>query len=384
MTQEQKARAYDEALERAIKYNIDDAYACQGAVVKLIFPELRESEDERIRKEMVDYFSQYKEDGIRGVDITPWIDYLERQKKCLADSSKTSADDEKIRKQLIDAIKIGRSNSGISFTEEAASRYIAWLEKQEERKPLRWRRIEDATTQRTDDGCCVTSEKMLVKGWINDEDYRIVDEGTMVNRDILCIPVRELNAEQKEQKPAEVDESTKRLNDNWMRQHFDDYKERNTAMINGEPIPTENHSVDIPLAEWSEEDEDFINMLILHFNYLINKGGDSVETYKSYIEKLKSLRPQPKQEWSEKEKKMLAVISYKISQHQGNDERSLFTPDEAEFIDGMEDKLKSLKPSWKPSEQEKGALRTAIYVLTEERNFPKTAEQLQNILNAFE
>lgn len=44
-------------------------------------------------------------------------------------------------------------------------------------------------------------------------------------------------------------------------------------------------------AEWSEDDADFINMLILHFIYLINKGGDSVETYKSYIEKLKSLRP---------------------------------------------------------------------------------------------
>ena len=42
--------------------------------------ELEESYDERIRKEMVDYFSQYKEDGIRGVDITPWIAYLERQK----------------------------------------------------------------------------------------------------------------------------------------------------------------------------------------------------------------------------------------------------------------------------------------------------------------
>lgn len=40
--------------------------------------------------------------------------------------------------------------------------------------------------------------------------------------------------------------------------------------------------------------------------------------------------------------------------------------------------------NWKPSEQEKGALRTAIYVLTNERNFPKTAEQLKNILNAFE
>lgn len=46
--------------------------------------------------------------------------------------------------------------------------------------------------------------------------------------------------------------------------------------------------------------------------------------------------------------------------------------------------LKSLCPSWRPSGQEKGALRTAIAVLTEERNFPKAAEQLQAILDAFD
>lgn len=124
------------------------------------------------------------------------------------------------------------------------------------------------------------------------------------------------------------------------KKELDEPAEWGKPTINGEPIPTENQSIDIPLAEWSEEDEetlacaisvfedfaecknvsvppasakrylkrlkslrpqpkqewseeddDFINMLILHFNYLINKGGDSVETYKSYIEKLKSLRP---------------------------------------------------------------------------------------------
>lgn len=46
--------------------------------------------------------------------------------------------------------------------------------------------------------------------------------------------------------------------------------------------------------------------------------------------------------------------------------------------------LKSLRPSWKPSEQEKGALRTAISVLTEERSFPKAAANLQTILDAFD
>ena len=39
---------------------------------------------------------------------------------------------------------------------------------------------------------------------------------------------------------------------------------------------------------------------------------------------------------------------------------------------------------WKPSEQEKGALRTAIHILTDERSFPKAAAHLQDILNAFE
>ena len=44
----------------------------------------------------------------------------------------SESEDERIREQLIDAIKIGRSNSGISFTEEAANRYITLLEKQKE------------------------------------------------------------------------------------------------------------------------------------------------------------------------------------------------------------------------------------------------------------
>ena len=52
------------------------------------------------------------------------------------------SEDERIRKQLIDAIKIGRSNGGISFTEEAASRYIAWLKKHSEEEIQKIRKEE--------------------------------------------------------------------------------------------------------------------------------------------------------------------------------------------------------------------------------------------------
>ena len=56
----------------------------------------------------------------------------------------------------------------------------------------RWRTIEEATTKRTDEDDCVTTETMLVKGWINRVDYRIVQPDCMVNRKMLCIPVRDL------------------------------------------------------------------------------------------------------------------------------------------------------------------------------------------------
>lgn len=58
---------------------------------------------------------------------------------------------------------------------------------------LKWRTIEHATTKRTDEGDCVTTEKMLIKGWKNNEDFRIIDKGVMVNRKMMCIPVKELS-----------------------------------------------------------------------------------------------------------------------------------------------------------------------------------------------
>ena len=111
--------------------------------------------------------------------------------------------------------------------------------------------------------------------------------------------------------------------------------------------------------EWSEEDEErlmeLISLLKEAEGYL-NEHGNMFSYNPMLLRNwLKSLPErfnlQPKQEWSKKDEKMLAVISYKISQHQGNDDRSLFTPDEAEFICEMEDKFKSLLENEKASEE---------------------------------
>lgn len=52
MTTEEKAKRYEEALERAKKVLETDLHESGVWAIKKIFPELKESEDERIRKEL--------------------------------------------------------------------------------------------------------------------------------------------------------------------------------------------------------------------------------------------------------------------------------------------------------------------------------------------
>ena len=84
MTQEEKARAYDEALERAKKELKQDLHESGVWAIQRIFPELRESEDERIRKEIIQHF-QDTLDTCTGITTTTlvknWIAYLEKQKE---------------------------------------------------------------------------------------------------------------------------------------------------------------------------------------------------------------------------------------------------------------------------------------------------------------
>ncbi len=85
MTTEQKAKAYDEALKRA-EAAIDiaaDKDLVKG-VATTIFPELKESENERIRKWLYDYISNCPNnnfDFYGGVGKDAVLNYLEKQKE---------------------------------------------------------------------------------------------------------------------------------------------------------------------------------------------------------------------------------------------------------------------------------------------------------------
>lgn len=88
-TIEQKAKAYDEALKRA-KAAIDVAADKDlvGGVVRTVFPEFKESEDERIIQNLIDAFTEYKKSGgvdFHGIEINTLLAYLEKQKEPVVD-----------------------------------------------------------------------------------------------------------------------------------------------------------------------------------------------------------------------------------------------------------------------------------------------------------
>jgi hypothetical protein len=62
MTQGEKAKRYDEALKAAIVASKDEDRHLK-ATLERIFPELKESEDERIRKELIEFFKIEHWDG---------------------------------------------------------------------------------------------------------------------------------------------------------------------------------------------------------------------------------------------------------------------------------------------------------------------------------
>ena len=80
MTTEEKAKRYDEAFDRARKINSGEGVEAPSGwtVCEVIFPELKESEDEKIRKELIDYhrsMAAAADDYVHEV----WIDWLEKQ-----------------------------------------------------------------------------------------------------------------------------------------------------------------------------------------------------------------------------------------------------------------------------------------------------------------
>ena len=84
MTQKEKARAYDEALKLARDYHEDkNCFEYLKGVLENIFPELIESGDEKIRKDLIEWIKEFPDSIWRGhytKDVIAWLEKQGEQK----------------------------------------------------------------------------------------------------------------------------------------------------------------------------------------------------------------------------------------------------------------------------------------------------------------
>lgn len=84
MDYKEKAKAYDSIIEKANKMHSENCEACKACIEELI-PELAESEDEKIRKEIVRFIQMEVEDEIVG---NKWLAWLKKQDELVNSLSK--------------------------------------------------------------------------------------------------------------------------------------------------------------------------------------------------------------------------------------------------------------------------------------------------------
>ena len=339
MTIEEKAKAYDEALEQAKKeLNTCGSLDCDAArQIFRLFPELREkpltpfqqclshilykvyyaSAPGKVDKFILDIIKNHTDE---------LVELAKRQEK--TDCQLSESEDEKARKCLIAMVNASIWDGSNLASKKAC---LDWLKKQKD-------------------------------AFENGRQLGIMQEQA---RQELEWP----DEKQKEQKPVEP--AGKLSREEYLYQllidqliTYSDYE----YLTGKNPV-------------WSEEDEkllDFWLDVIDRNDWRMDENF--CKASREFINRLKSLHLQPKQEWSEKDKKILQSLHHVMN---CADAQNAVKRDDLS-IEDVCTFLFSVQPSWKPSEQEKGALRTAIHVLTEERNFPKAASHLQAILDVFD
>lgn len=302
MNIEEKAKAYDEALDRAKAYHRNELAGSRKEMMEYIFPELRESEDEKIRKFLIDYFTSYKIGNVatklNGYRIDDILAYLEKQKEPENTSASTMAP----------------SCWEVEQKEPHYTKRSALFDKCVENCDPK---TVEEVNKRVDDIMNMPElsafEQALTNficDWEDDEERWADNFVKKHGKHILDMAREEL---QKEQKPAEPsDEELQRHQDelyNFKVFAAKQAKEHHISFVHD--FEWNNFCAELlsyfnekrKPAEWSEEDEKDIAHIIrvLDDCYAYGKHDLSKTDHENLVGTLKSIHPQLKSEWSDED-----------------------------------------------------------------------------------
>lgn len=349
MNKEEKAKAYDEALERARKikegkdgWNYSNHYEI-NPVLEEIFPQLRESEDERIRKKILELVRKHSVNHERCM-MEGWLEKQKEQKELPLMNGNADLYFDEWNQQNSNPTKRQCFEEGMKYAQRL----------QKEQKPER-----------------INITEMVAK-------YRVTDEyieGEHIGKPVNCMirayeqGIRDTLLKVKEQKPVEWSEDW-REEDIQMRFAFYTYKDDLSVLYLSNVFVEEtsrNHGFGTRILKAAEKVAEAIGAITIRLkvkqdspaNAWYRKHGYGHVAFEDgydWLEKnLKNLKPAKSTEWSEEDERMLQT-AIEACEAVAND----YKKSSARFYkckDWLKNRLKSLnlqpKVKWNKEDEER-------------------------------
>ena len=309
---EQKAKRYDEAMNELRdlhdNYNEISRLVDFKQELERIFPELIESEEERIRKEIINYFEYYPNIIVKKERRSDWIAWLEKQGK-----------------KPMDKVEPKFHEGDIIIHKELGGDYI--------HNPHKIIQVDILDKK-------YRLEGGLVAHFGEQDDYELVEPNPAWSEEV-----------QEEQVSEEFINSLDTMLNDGLHDRYLVSEERikkSAELL----FSIARKQLNNEMQEWSEEDEDNFKHLLDEIVCLGNNKNSANRLYYDrlikFIIELKN-RAQPKEKWCDKDERMLdRLIAY-------FEKQVAFTEDDNPRYANW---LKSLRPqsTWKPSDEQMKAL----------------------------
>ncbi len=342
-------KAYKAVLQTAKQWIKDGCADKEKICLECVFPELRESEDERIRRTLVEYFGpKVQLDFVRGVPIQKIRDWLEKQKEQPVSAAKEALiraglkpykDGNKWCILAGDNIQEGICGFGDTIDEALYQFLLEVLEKQKEQKqtdlPAGFYYID------------LNGNRYYSK------EFRYGDMKLKVGEQKPVLTAKEAWKEMRLEVYAQASGN----------RHEPNYSDDSTKMFSlcdiDEIFEKIGNSTVEQKPAWSED--------------IIRKAVKEIGLTQHQIDWFKTNVFPPKQEWSEEDEKMLTDISWAIRYCAYDDKKK------KRVHDWFINRLESLRPPFKPSEEQMKALQHAIDACESEWAYQD--DELRSLLN---
>ena len=379
----------------------------------MLIPELAESEDERMYARVTGRYTRFEKYYLRALGETEankvlkqceeeelWIkNLLEKQKEslhisetCKENPNSFTNEDERIRKGMIDEIKAILRGEDLGFPpQDVLESRLAYLEKQKEPvvdKEGMYYYLGGkfiycgypATEENPYDFAMSQQEKQKEQKPV-DEQFPPLEGLDAIKAKYYDDGFKNLFDEGVESvKPEEWSDDFKEniriLLHNKLTWHSEDGRMSSTVFINDKTLKDIINGIwfyvgkealkypnkELNVTEWSEKDEKMLENIRYSLRYAYFNSVIDEQTTEYVMDWLKSLRPQPKEEWSEEDEniynKALDAIYYKDCNEKDDVISAL-----NDLCDLISRKRKVIPPyaRWTPSEEQMEALDEYIY-----------------------